>query len=79
MSSREAYRGDSARQGRTHEADLLDGQRTDPASLTEIIDDPDQRILIALDGTEIIGCVQIARKEHGTSYLCEYRGQSAVS
>jgi predicted N-acetyltransferase YhbS len=64
-----AYRGDSARQGWTHEADLLDGQRTDPASLTEIIDDPDQRILMALDGSDIIGCVQIARKENGKSYL----------
>jgi predicted N-acetyltransferase YhbS len=64
-----AYRGDSARQGWTHEADLLDGQRTDPESLTEIIDDPDQRILVALDGPDIIGCVQIARKENGKSYL----------
>ena len=64
-----AYRGDSARLGWTHEADLLDGQRTDPESLTEIIDDPDQRILVALDGPDIIGCVQIARKERGTSYL----------
>jgi predicted N-acetyltransferase YhbS len=64
-----AYRGGSARQGWTHEADLLDGQRTDPESLTEIIDDPDQRILVALDGPDIIGCVQIARKENGKSYL----------
>jgi len=64
-----AYRGDSARLGWTHEADLLDGQRTDPESLTEIIDDDDQRILIALEGSDIIGCVQIARKENGKSYL----------
>jgi predicted N-acetyltransferase YhbS len=64
-----AYRGDTARQGWTHEADLLDGQRTDLASLTEIIDDSDQRILVALDGSDIIGCVQVARKEHGKSYL----------
>ena len=64
-----AYRGDSARQGWTHKADLLDGQRTDLASLTEIIDDPDQRILVALDGSDILGCVQIARKENGKSYL----------
>jgi predicted N-acetyltransferase YhbS len=64
-----AYRGDSARQGWTHEADLLDGQRTDPTSLSEIIDDPDQRILVALDGPDIIGCVQIAGKENGKSYL----------
>jgi predicted N-acetyltransferase YhbS len=64
-----AYRGDSARRGWTHEADLLDGQRTDPVSLAEIIDDPDQRILVALDGSAIIGCVQIARKENGKAYL----------
>jgi len=64
-----AYRGDSARQGWTHEADLLDGQRTDPAALTEIIDDQDQRILIALDGSDIIGCVQIANKTNRMTYL----------
>jgi GNAT superfamily N-acetyltransferase len=64
-----AYRGDSARLGWTHEADLLDGQRTDPESLTEIIDDSDQRILVALEGPDIIGCVQIARKANGKSYL----------
>lgn len=64
-----AYRGDSARRGWTHEADLLDGQRTDPAALTEIIDDHDQRILLALDGDAIAGCVQIARTENGKAYL----------
>lgn len=64
-----AYRGDSARRGWTHEADLLDGQRTDPAALREIIDDPDQRILVAVDGGEIAGCVQIAKRDNGTSYL----------
>lgn len=64
-----AYRGDSARQGWTHEADLLDGQRTDPAMLASIIDDPDQRILVAVDGTDIIGCVQISAREHGIAYL----------
>lgn len=64
-----AYRGDSARRGWTHEADLLDGQRTDAASLTEIIGDPDQRILLALDGQAIAGCVQIARRESGIAYL----------
>lgn len=64
-----AYRGDSARRGWTHEADLLGGQRTDPASLAEIIDDRDQRILLALDGAAIIGCVQIARRENGKAYL----------
>jgi len=64
-----AYRGDSARRGWTHEADLLDGQRTDAALLREIIVDPDQRILVAVDEATVIGCVQIARKELGKSYL----------
>jgi GNAT superfamily N-acetyltransferase len=68
-----AYRGPSARAGWTHEADLLDGQRTDPEMLGAIIDDPDQRILIAIDettpGRPIIGCVQIAKKQHGIAYL----------
>jgi predicted N-acetyltransferase YhbS len=64
-----AYRGDSARLGWTHEADLLDGQRTDPESLTGIIDDPEQQNLLALDGSDIIGSVHIDRKDHGTSYL----------
>lgn len=64
-----AYRGDSARQGWTHEADLLGGQRTDLAMLGAIIDDPDQRIIVAIDGATIIGCVQITNKHHGKSYL----------
>lgn len=68
-----AYRGDSARQGWTHEADLLGGQRTDSAMLGTIIDDPDQQILVAvdeaIDGATIIGCVQIARTDGVTSYL----------
>jgi N-acetylglutamate synthase-like GNAT family acetyltransferase len=64
-----AYRGDSARKGWTHEADLLGGQRTDVESLTEIIADPAQRILIALSDDVVIGCVQISRKNETIAYL----------
>jgi len=64
-----AYRGESARAGWTHEADLLDGQRTDPDALAAIIADAGQRILLALDGDRIMGCVQIARGGGGTAYL----------
>ena len=35
-----AYRGDSARGGWSHEADLLGGQRTDRASLAATLHDP---------------------------------------
>lgn len=64
-----AYRGDSARRGWTHEADLLGGQRTDVEALGEIIDDPTQRLLVADDGGEISGCVQVTAKGDSIAYL----------
>ena len=64
-----AYRGDRARGGWTHEADLLEGQRTDAEALTAIIADPTQRILLAEDGDGLAGCVQISDKGEGTAYL----------
>lgn len=64
-----AYRGDSARRGWTHEADLLDGQRTDRQALAEILADPDQRILLAFDGDALVGCVQVSRAGEGRGYL----------
>ncbi len=64
-----AYRGDSARKGWTHEADLLGGQRTDVEALSDIIADPAQRILIAIGEDGLIGCVQVSRKDADTAYL----------
>lgn len=61
-----AFRGDSARTGWTHEADLLDGQRTDRESLAEIIAGPDRTILMTDDAT---GCVQVSRIAPGLSAL----------
>ncbi|MEN2746815.1 GNAT family N-acetyltransferase [Sphingomonas sp. T9W2] len=52
-----AFRGESARAGWTHEADLLDGQRTDRAALAEVMIDPDRAILMTDDTT---GCVQVS-------------------
>lgn len=63
-----AYRGDSARQGWTHEADLLHDTRTDLATLATLIDG-DSRILIALDDDTILGCVNIAHRGDGLAYL----------
>jgi GNAT superfamily N-acetyltransferase len=54
-----AYRGDSARQGWTHEADLLGGQRTDEAALTAMIADPEQLILLAFVAGMLRGCVHL--------------------
>ena len=64
-----AYRGDTARKGWTHEADLLDGQRTDAPALEAMLADPDQRILIASDVGAPVGCVAIARVAVGKAYL----------
>lgn len=64
-----AYRGDSARKGWTHEADLLDGQRTDVEALLDILADPHQKILLAIEGEAICGCVQISRKNDKVAYL----------
>jgi len=64
-----AYRGDSARGGWTHEADLLEGRRTDLAALEAIVADPAQRLLVAeRDGTPV-GCVQVSDLGRGLAYL----------
>lgn len=63
-----AYRGDRARRGWTHEADLLGGQRIDVAGLETILTDPAQRVLIATAETAI-GCVQVTRAGESGAYL----------
>ena len=64
-----AYRGETARRGWTHEADLIEGQRTDIPTLAAIIDDPAQRLLVALAAGTPIGCVQVSDRGGGLSYL----------
>ncbi len=64
-----AYRGDAARLGWTHEADLLDGQRTDVEALSEVVGDPDKVILTARHGGVLIGCVMLSRQDDGSAYL----------
>ena len=64
-----AYRGDSARRGWTHEADLLDGQRIDAEALSAMIDDPDHVVLLAEDDGGLVGCVQVNGKSNGLAYL----------
>lgn len=61
------YRGDSAKQGWTHEADLLGGQRTDAEALAEIIADPRQTVLLVEENGALVGCVLIIDegKRHG--------------
>lgn len=65
-----AYRGESARAGWTHEADLLDGQRIDRDGLAEILDNPSQHLLVAdRPDVGLIGCVQVTDRDDGFAYL----------
>jgi len=69
-----AYRGNSSRKGWTTEADFLDGQRTDPDSLSELMElekSPELRkavVLKAEESDKIVGCVYL-RKDEDSAYL----------
>lgn len=59
-----AYRGEDAKEGWTHEADLIDGTvRTDEASLKELIEKPSAVILKYEQDEKIAGCVFLQRKD----------------
>lgn len=64
-----AYRGDSARQGWNHEADILDDERIGREELDELLADPAVTILTARDGGQLIGCVAVTQKDASLGYL----------
>ncbi len=64
-----AYRGDSARDGWTHEADLVEGERITQATLAAVLSHPDERIFVAERGGMLIGSVQISDRGSGIGYL----------
>ena len=64
-----AYRGDTARQGWTHEADLLGGQRTDAIALGQLISDPSHRLILLDGAATLIGCVDVQTARDGSAYL----------
>ena len=63
-----AYRGASAREGWSHEVDLLDGQRTDPTLLAEMIVPP-SAIILDDDQSAIRVCVQVSVRRPGVYYF----------
>ncbi|MFZ3555514.1 GNAT family N-acetyltransferase [Streptomyces sp. BH055] len=69
-----AYRGDSSRTGWTTEADILEGQRTDPQGVLEVIEDPDSRLLTVERDGAVVACCQL---EHRGDHA--YFGMFAVS
>ncbi|MFF3912005.1 GNAT family N-acetyltransferase [Streptomyces sp. NPDC001852] len=69
-----AYRGDSSRAGWTTEADILQGRRTDPEGVLEVIKSPDSRLLAVEQDGRIVACCQL---EHRGDHA--YFGMFAVS
>lgn len=67
-----AYRGDASRAGWTTEADYLDGQRTDAATLArDLAEAPDAELLILRDAPdeELLGTVWLEPAEEDAWYL----------
>lgn len=64
-----AYRGDSARQGWNHEADILDDERIGLDELDAMLADPAVTILTARDAERLIGCVAVTHKDEALGYL----------
>lgn len=57
-----AYRGDSGRRGWTTESDLLDGQRTDAADVTDAIARPDSQVLLLEHEGRLLACCHLERR-----------------
>ncbi|THA61072.1 GNAT family N-acetyltransferase [Streptomyces sp. A0958] len=61
-----AYRGDSSRAGWTTEADILQGRRTDPQGVREVVEGPGSRLLVVERDGVLVACCQL-----------EHRGEAA--
>lgn len=57
-----AYRGDSSRAGWTTEADLLEGQRTDPEGVSAVVTGDGSLMLAVERAGELVGCCQLERR-----------------
>ena len=57
-----AYRGDVSRKGWTTEADLLDGQRTDPAGVAELVTKPGSCMLLAERDGVLLACANLEKR-----------------
>ncbi|MGW5371173.1 GNAT family N-acetyltransferase [Streptomyces sp. NPDC004009] len=69
-----AYRGDASRAGWTTEADILQGQRTDPEGVLAVVKDPGSRLLTVEQDGRIVACCQLEHRGDAA-----YFGMFAVS
>ena len=57
-----AYRGDASRAGWTTEADILEGRRTDPDGVREVLARADSRLLLAERDGSLVACCQLEHR-----------------
>ncbi|MFI6051843.1 GNAT family N-acetyltransferase [Streptomyces violascens] len=69
-----AYRGDSSRAGWTTEADILQGQRTDPEGVRAVITSPGSKLLAVERDGVLVACCQLEHRGDAA-----YFGMFAVS
>ncbi len=64
-----AYRGERSRAGWTGEAHLLDGTRTDEATLRAELDDPATTFLVVEDAEGLLACCAVTDRGGGSAYF----------
>ena len=64
-----AYRGDVSRQGWTTEADMLEGQRTDPQGVGDVIAKPGSAVLLGERAGEMLACANIEKRGEDIAYF----------
>ncbi|MFE9120320.1 GNAT family N-acetyltransferase [Streptomyces sp. NPDC007172] len=69
-----AYRGDASRAGWTTEADILQGQRTDPEGVRAVITTPGSKLLTVERDGSLVACCQLEHRGDAA-----YFGMFAVS
>ena len=63
------YRGDSARAGWTHEADMIAGERIPLAEIEAIIGDPDKVFLVHDGDGGLVACILVADEGDSVGYF----------
>ena len=64
-----SYRGESGKRGWTTESDMLDGQRTDPAGVGELLRKPRSIVLLAESGGALLACANVEKLDESTAYF----------
>lgn len=64
-----AYRPQPGAAGWTHEAELIEGQRTTPAQVAKMLARPHSIMLLALKQHEIVGCIHLEKDTDNMTHL----------